>query len=123
MRASNNVNPTAKWRCVERMPRRCCSIVTIFLRECFVFFVPPRVFAEPVDLDEVKVVCQKAAEYLVSQQWGSGCIQELHGRKRFFRSRFRKTAPQWACDECSFDHGPRIDWSPSDGPDRGRGRR
>ncbi len=38
--------------------------------------------AEPVDLDEVKEACEEAAEFLVSQQWGSGCIQELHGRGR-----------------------------------------
>ncbi len=36
---------------------------------------------------EVQTACKRAVRYLMSQRWGSGCIQDLHGRKIFSKHR------------------------------------
>jgi hypothetical protein len=34
---------------------------------------------------EVQAACDRAMKFLLSQQWASGCIQELDGKPRFFK--------------------------------------
>lgn len=34
---------------------------------------------------EVQASCDRAVKFLLSQQWASGCIQELNGKPRFFK--------------------------------------